>query len=254
MCRLGRKSAPNLALWNNGGNSRYFARYINDVRLYALALSAQQISTLANLSVQINASASLQNGGYRYPPTNAVAYICSYPTALPPTAPALTIGGNLTTFQDTTINGDLQVTGNILTPAAACTVNGKVTYGGTYTDPSKLITIKGNPTTAVKNASVTAPTINTASIQALAVSTLSGGTGTAIQFGYLNNQINVIYVNGDLTDPTIDTRVATGTMLINGNLNLTKSATFGSSGFPCYIICTKNVTHSCGTMTLYGGL
>lgn len=238
--------------WKTGAQTRFFNGTIDDVRVYARALSDQEIRTLANTSVQISATATLQSGGYPYPPTNAVAYICSAPTALPPVAPAVTVGDSWIP-KAANVSGDVQVTGNV-TGGSASTINGKLTYAGTFSDTNHYLTIKGTPTTPVRDTAVTPPIINYASIQSLAVSTFTGGTGQTFTFGYLDGQVNVFYINGNVTDPVIDTSQSGGTILISGNLTLTKDANYGSSGFPAFIVCQGSVNQTGGSLNLTGGL
>ena len=238
--------------WNVGGNTRYFNGMINDVRVYSRALSDQEIKALADTSVQLNVKATLQNASYPYPPSNSVAFVCSVPTPLPPVAPAVTVGGNWA-LTYATVSGDVQVDG-AATGASTSVVNGKVIYGSSYTDTNHKITINGTPTTPTQNASATVPTINYANMQAQASSTGTSGTGQTYSFGYLANQINLIYVNGNVTDPVIDTSQSGGTLLINGTLTLTKTATFGTNGFPAYIVVQKSVSHTGGTITINGAL
>ena len=64
----------------------------------------------------------------------------------------------------------------------------------------------------------------------------------------------IIYVNGNVTNPNIDSSLSGGTLLINGTLTITGNVTYGSAGFPVYIITENSVTQSGGTMTLNGGL
>jgi hypothetical protein len=239
--------------WDVGAQTRFFDGMIDDVRVYARALSDSEIKTLADTSVKIDVKATLVNSAYPYPPTNAVSFVSSIPTALPPTAPTITVGGNLPMTR-TTVNGDVQVTGNMTAGSNASTINGIVNYGGTYSDPSNRITIKGTPTTPTKKTGLTVPTVDYANIQAKASQTGTAGTGKTYKFGYLDGQINICYVNGDVTDPIIDTTESGGTVLINGTLTITKDATFGSNGFPAYVIVQKGVSHTGGKLTVNGAL
>jgi hypothetical protein len=240
--------------WINGGTTRYFNGTIDDVRVYNRALSDQEIMTLANTSVHIHSVATLQTPALAYPPVNVVDFICSAPTPQAPIAPAITVGGNLP-LTAATVSGDVQVTGNV-TGVSASSVNGKFNYGGTYTDSHNYITItyKGKSSSATKVSNLTVPTINYANIQSQAISTTTGGSNQTFAFGYLAGQINIIYVNGNCTDPVIDTSQSGGTLLINGNLTLTKNANFGSSGFPAYVIVEGSVNQTGGSLTMNGGL
>jgi hypothetical protein len=237
-------------------STRFFNGTIDDVRVYASALNAQQISTIANSSVHITAAAALKTPAYAYPPTGYVNLIACYPTPLPPTAPTLVVGGAWP-MKLATVSGDVQVAGNV-TGSAASSVNGNLYYGGTYSDPHSYITImyKGKTATAIPNAAITVPTINYANVQAQAVTTYSGNSsGATYQFPALySGQVPVIYVNGNVTNPNIDTSQSGGTLLINGTLTLSGTFSYGSSGNPAYIICEKAVTQTSGTLTLYGGL
>ena len=240
--------------WNSGANTRYFNGAIDDVRIYKRVLSDQEILMLANTSVHVHALATLKTPALTYPPSNAVDFMCSAPTPQPPIAPALTIGGNLP-LKAGTVSGDVQVTGNI-NPASTSSVNGKVTYSGTYSDSHNYLTVtyKGKTSAPTQVSGLTVPTINYASIQAQAVSTFTGGSNQTFTFTYNGTTANVFYVNGNVTDPVIDTSQTSGTILINGNVTLTKNASWGSSGFPCYVIVEGSVTQSGGSLTLNGGL
>ena len=246
--------------WNVGANTRYFAGTIDDVRIYKRVLSDQEIKTLSDTSARIHVDTKLVTPAYPYPPVNAVDFIASVPTPVPPIAPALTVGGNLA-FNKLTVSGDVSVLGNI-TATAASSVNGLVKYGGTYTDISHYITItyQGKSGAAQYNSALAVPTIDYTNLQNLATAIPSNGgigtsgTGKTYTFTYQDGYVNVIYVNGNVTDPVIDTSQTQGTLYINGNLTLTKSATFGSSGFPAYIVVKGSVSHTGGTITLNGGL
>ncbi len=241
--------------WVTGGSIRYFDGTIDDVRVYNRALSDLEIRTLANTSVQIQATATLQTPGSLNRQSGTVSYICAAPTPMPPLAPALTVGGNLP-MNLATISGNVQVSGAI-TGVNTSTVKGLVTYGTTYSDAHNYITItlNGRASAATKNAGVSVPTINYASIQAQAPWTGTSGTGQTYQFTPLyNGQVPIIYVNGNVTNPIIDTSQSGGTLLINGSLTITQAATYGSPGYPAYIICEKSMTHSGGALTITGGL
>jgi hypothetical protein len=165
------------------------------------------------------------------------------------------VGGSLP-MNLATISGNVQVSGSI-TGMNTSTVNGVVTYGTTYSDSHNFIkvTYNGKTSAATKNAGVSVPTINYASIQAQAPWTGTAGNGKTYQFTPLyNGQVPIIYVNGNVTDPNIDTSQSGGTLLINGTLTITQSATWGSAGYPAYIICQKSVNHSGGALTITGGL
>ncbi len=235
----------------NGSNTRYFNGTINDVRVYSRALSDQEIKALADNSVQITVTTARQGTSYAYAPSGAADVVCSIPTPLPPVAPALTAGGNVPMNKET-INGDLQVKGNV-SGVATSKVTGVVNYGGTYSDASHYITIQGTPSTPTKVTN-NVPTINYAAMQAEAVNTYTGGSNQSFSFGYLDNHVNLYYITGNVTDPLIDTSQSGGTILITGNLTLTKNASYGSNGFPAYIVVQGSVSQTGGTLTINGGL
>ena len=231
--------------------TRYFDGTIEDVRVYNRALSDQEIKTLASTTTHIHAVATLQSAGGQ---SGTFDFLCSAPTPLPPLAPALTVGGSLP-MNLSTVSGDVQA--NAVTGVAASSVNGKLVYASTYSDSHGYITVtlNGKASAAVRNSGVTVPTIDYASIQAQATSTGTSGSGKTYQFPALyNGQVPIIYVNGNVTNPNIDTSQSGGTLLINGTLTLTGNRTYGSSGVPVYIITENNVSQSGGTLTLNGGL
>ena len=232
--------------------TRFFDGAIEDVRVYDRALSDQEIKTLASTSVHIRVVSSLNS---RPGQSGTVDFISSAPTPLPPLAPALTLRRSLP-LKRATVSGDVQAN-SVSGSTAASSVNGKVVYVSSYSDPQHYITItyKGKPSSATQNSGATVPTIDYASIQAQATSTGTAGNNKTYQFPALyNGQVPIIYVNGNVTNPTIDTSQSGGTLLINGTLTITGNVTYGSSGFPVYIITQNNVSQSGGTMTLNGGL
>jgi len=242
--------------WTNVTATRFFNGSLDEVRVYNRALSDQEIKTLADTSVHIHATATQQTSGTgAMAASSTVDFLCSSPAPMPPIAPALTVGGNLP-MNKLTVSGDVQVTGNV-SGVAASAVNGHLTYSGTYTDTSHYITVtlNGKSSTATQNAGNTVPAISYASIQAQASSTVTGGSNQTFSFTpQYNGQAAVIYVNGNVTDPVIDTSQIGGTLLINGTLTLTKNASWGSSGFPAYVVVESNMSQSAGTLTLSGGL
>ncbi len=121
------------------------------------------------------------------------------------------------------VQGDAAVTIN-----GATTVNGAFTYGTSFTDSGSNLTLtnQGKTGTPVHQAG-SLPTIDYASIKALAVSTFTGGANQRFAFNHVNNGVDVFVVNGDCTDPKIDTSTTGGTILFTGNLTITKSATWG---------------------------
>ncbi len=237
------------------GSVRFFDGDIDDVRVYNRALTDTEIKTLANTSVHVHTISTLQNTVSEGGQSGTYDFISSAPTPIAPLAPALTVGGNLP-MNLGTVSGNVQVTGNV-TAKAASTVNGTFTYSGTYTDPNSYITVmyQGKASAATKLAGNACPTINYSSIQSAAVWTGTAGTAKTYQFLPLySGQVPIMYVNGNVTDPVIDSSQSGGTLLINGTLTFTKSNTIGSSGFPVYVITEGNVSHSGGTITLTGGL
>src|SRR5262249_40900585 len=158
---------------------------------------------------------TLQNTSYA-PASGTVDFVCSAPTPAAPIAPALTIGGNLP-MNLTTVSGDVQVTGGV-TGIAKSSVNGHFTYGTTYSDPQKYITVTLNgKASSATQATASAPTLNYTWIQGLSsLPNGTAGTGQTYTFTPLyNGQVPLIYVNGNVTDPVIDTSQASGTLLIN---------------------------------------
>ncbi|MGN6368984.1 MAG: LamG domain-containing protein [Phycisphaerae bacterium] len=237
------------------GSTRYFNGAIDDVRIYNRALSAAEIRTLADNSVHIHALASRQNAGLTAP-SSAVDFICSAPTPSAPIAPALTVGGNLQ-LSNVTVAGDVQVAGNVNVNTAS-TVNGHVTYGGSFSDPhhSLTVTVNGQATSPSKVAN-SAPTLDYATLQSLkSLPDGVAGTGKTYTFTPLyDGHVPLISVNGDVTDPIIDTSQSAGTLLINGKLTFTRPAVFGSP-YPVYIICENSCTssNSLASLTLNGAL
>jgi len=245
------------------GSTRFFDGDIDDVRVYNRALSAQEIKTLADTSVHIHATTTMQNAAIA-PASGTVDFVCSCPTPAAPIAPALTVGGNLP-MNLTTVAGDVQVTGSV-TGVAKSSVNGHLTYGTTYTDPQKYITVTLNgKASSATQASGSPPTLNYATLSALSVNGTTTGTTTKT-FAFVpqyNGQVPFIYYNGNLTDPIIDTTQSGGTLLINGKLTLTKAVQNASSSYPnqwgapypVYIITEKSVTQNSGaTLNLTGAL
>jgi hypothetical protein len=239
--------------WNTGGANRYFNGTLDEIRVYNRALSAAEIRALADTSVHVHAVATLKTPAVVNPPTNTVDFIMSSPTPAAPIAPALTIGGSWSVAL-ATVSGNVQVDGSV-TGVSTSTVNGLFNYGGAYSDTNHKITItyQGKSGTAAQTNGLTVPTINYANIQSQAVQTATGGTGQYFGFTYQQGSANVIYVNGNVTNPTIDTSQTGGTILINGNLTISNASTFGSAGFPAYIVVEGNVTQT-ANVTIYGAL
>lgn len=241
--------------WNGSiGTTRYFNGCIDDVRVYNRALSDQEIKTLANNSVHIHSAATLKTTASN-PPIGGVDFICSAPTPVPPIAPALAAGGNLQ-LNLATVSGNVQATGSV-TGVGTSSVNGLLTYGTSLSDSHHYITVtnSGKTSSATQNSSATVPTINYASIQAQAPNTGTAGTGKTYSFTpYYNGTISIIYVNGNVTDPIVDTSACGGTLLVHGSITLTKNFTAGAAGYPAYIICDGSCTQSGGSTTIVGGL
>ena len=236
--------------WNGAlGTTRYFNGSIDDVRVYNRALSAAEIRTLADTSVHIHAVATRQ-GATVGAASSTVDFLCSAPTPAAPTAPALTVGGNLP-MTLTTVTGDVQVHGN-LNANGLSTVTGNVYYGGSYADPHHYLTVMaGGQSSSPTKLANTAPTLDYTWILGLkSLPDGVAGIGKTYQFTPLyNGQVPLIYVNGDVTDPIIDTSQAAGTLLINGKITLTKPANFGTP-YPVNIICEKDCVASNALATL----
>jgi hypothetical protein len=60
-------------------------------------------------------------------------------------------------------------------------------------------------------------------------------------------------VNGNCTDPVIDTSQTSGTLYISGNLTITKSTTWGTAGNPVLIVVKGSVVQT-GALNLNGVL
>ncbi len=224
---------------------------MDDIRVYNRALSAQEIRTLANTSVHVHTVVVQQNAAVA-PASAAVDFVCSAPTPLPPTAPALTVGGSLA-IQNLTVSGDVQACSS-LTVNSPCSVTGNVTYGTTLADASNYLTLtyQGKSGAAVQK-SGTVPTINYANVAAQSAATYASGSNQTFQYNSLTHGVAVFVVNGDCTDPVIDTSITSGTLLITGNLYITKNTTWGSAGFPAYVLVEGDVVQT-GTLNLTGAI
>ncbi|HEY4330444.1 MAG TPA: LamG domain-containing protein [Phycisphaerae bacterium] len=240
--------------WISGSNLRYFNGIMDELRIYSRVLSVAEIKTLANSSVHIHSVATLKTTAPAAP-TATVDFNCSAPSPLPPVAPALTVGGNLA-MKLLFVSGDVQATGSVtVNSTGASSVNGRLTYGTSFADTASQlsVTYQGHSASPTQNSSATCPTINYASIIAQAAATYAGGSNQTFQFTHVDNGVAVFVITGNCTDPVIDTSITGGTILITGNLTITKAATWGSSGLPANIIVEGNLTQS-NTLTLNGAL
>jgi len=240
--------------WISGGDLRYFNGVMDELRIYNRALSASEVKTLANSSVHIHAVATLSTTAANAP-TATVDFTCSAPSPLPPVAPALTVGGNLA-MKLLSVSGDVQATGSVTVNAAgASSVNGNLTYGTVFTDTGGQLTVtyQGKTVSPTKNAGATCPTINYAAIAGQAAASYSGGSNQSFVFTNVNNGVAVYVVNGNCTNPVIDTSTTGGTLLITGNLTITQAANWGAAGLPANIIVEGSVTQS-ATLNLSGAL
>lgn len=229
----------------------FFGGDIDDIRVFNRVLSEQEILALYDTTIDITATAT--NGRV----SNSMGVSCSIPTPPPPTVPALMIDSALT-LKNVTINGDLEVDGNLTGQSGGATINGNVTYSGTLGGASYL-TITGTTT----RAAVTEPVIDYTAVKAQATNygqTVNGNSsGDTYNFGSLRGS-KVIWIKGNLTNPTVEfsgVAPAGGTFIVDGDLkfNGSEAKNLGTSGYPVNFIVLGNVNQTGpGRVTLMGSI
>lgn len=231
-------------------NAYYLGGDVDDVRIFARALTDQEIRALYDTTLDIVCSAT--NGVV----SNTVALSASIPTPPPPTVPVLSAGGSLT-FKNLTVVGDVAANGNVTAQPGNSTLTGNLTYGGTLTNPNNITFVDNDPPFTATRRTVSLPSINYANIKAQAGQTVNGNSsGQTFDFRSLVGN-RVIWIKGNLVDPAVDqsgTWPAGGTFIIDGNLQFTKNTNIGRSGLPVYFIVLGSISHTAGRLTLNGGL
>jgi Tfp pilus assembly protein PilX len=234
---IGREPFDDTAYFWNG--------IIDDVRVFNRALTASEIQTLYDTTVDLVATAT--GGGC----SSNVMVNCSVPTPPPASAPVMTVKGTMT-MKNSKFSSDVAVNGALtgLSTGLASTITGNLNVGGTYT-PNNKITV----TKTMNARTVTIPTIHTDSsiydtIQAQAGQTYTGNqTGTQFAFNTLGGN-KVIYVNGNVTNPTFyigGVYPSGGTLLVNGTITFSDGqGAVGSPGFPIYLITKQSITTGSG--------
>ena len=175
----------------------------------------------------------------------SVEYTC-YQTVTPPSSPGtmLTVGGNMD-ISNVHVTGDVMITGNATTSqGATANVTGNLTYGGTF--DATHITVTGTKT----HASSSMPTIDYTSLQSSAALTYnSSQTNKVFDFTLLPGPNPVIYVAGNVTNPTV---IGSGTIVASGTIGFGGSI-IGTAIKPVYFVSESSMSID-GTLTLTGGL
>jgi hypothetical protein len=187
---------------------------------------------ISGTTIAITSTASLGN----------VSYVCHLTVIPPPLMlPVFATGAD---FDNKNINltGDLQTGGNYSNGGSG-SLNGNLVYTGTATNTSNVSGSKATgpfytlDMTALDK--VLAPNI---------VHSYPGSqVGTTFNFNLYAGTNKVIYVDGNVTNPTF---VGAGTLYVNGNIS---AGSFGSAASPVNLVATGDITTG-GNSTIYGCL
>ncbi len=178
--------------------------------------------------------------------TNGTATDTETATCTPPiVVPTYTLGGGTSgtyNLKNMTIHGDVGFSGGVYCASGNASILGNLTYGTTYN--SSGITVSGN----VSHATVTPPVIDYAMLQSKAgLSYSTSQTNRTFDFTAVGGTNPVIYVNGDVSNPTF---VGKGTLVATGNITFSGGA--GSAANPVYLVAQGNIDSGGGTF--YGAI
>jgi len=189
-------------------------------------------ATVSGTTIRITCRASLGN----------VAYTCSQTVVPPPVVlPTFSTGGD---FDNKNINitGSM-VTGGAYSNGGSGSISGDLTYGTTVTNYTGSSAPLKAPYTALDMSTLGPYLIGYAQV------TYTGTqTNKTFDFTTLTGTKKVIYVNGDLVNPTFN---GSGTIYVNGSV--TNLGSFGTGSAPVNIVADGNVTTNSGTFygTIY---
>ncbi len=142
--------------------------------------------------------------------------------------PAITVGNNFANNGNVVINGDVQAKGSISTQGKLVD-NGSLAAGGTISTQGS-VDITGASAQNVPN--ITIPTINISALAATATQVIHVGNSqpnvSSINFG----QGGIVYYDGPINFKGNVTLTGYGTLVVNGDVSIQSSASFGSSNNP----------------------
>jgi Tfp pilus assembly protein PilX len=154
--------------------------------------------------------------------------------------PAISVGNNFANNGNVVINGDVQAKGSIDT-SGKIVVNGGLQAGGTITTTGS-VDITGGSAQNVPN--ITVPSINVNALISAATQVIHTGGSTpdvkSIDFG----QGGIVYFDGPINLKGNVTISGYGTLVVNGDISIQSSASFGSSSSPALanVVLTGSLT------------
>ena len=179
------------------------------------------------------------------PHSTAYLNTVSYSLSEDVTPPAPTVGtiASVGDFDNKNfdITGDVSTGGNYVNTDKG-TITGNLTYGGSA---SSTEGVTGTVTKGSFNA------INFTTLGTTLTSTATTKTTSDVyDFTVLSGTNKVIYVNGNVTNPSI---IGAGTLYVNGTITYTGNGTIGALSTPVILVATGDIKFN-KNMTLYGGL
>ena len=213
----------------NGGMSSITSPITGTVNGYAYSTSW---TTVSGSTIRITSVGSL----------GSVSSTLS--VAVTPPSPAVATFASSGDFdnKNVIITGNVATAGNY-TNGGSGSLTGNLVYGGTASNT-------GSITGTVTQGSFT--TIDFSALDTtLRANATTLGTNATYDFTTLSGTNKVIYVNGNVTNPTI---IGSGTLYVKGKIHYTNSnVTVGAAGAPVYLVATSDISFD-KSATIYGGL
>jgi hypothetical protein len=133
-------------------------------------------------------------------------------------------------------NKNISITGNVAvggdySNGGSGSLNGNLIYAGNANNT-------GSVTGTISKGTFTAINFSTLDTT-LRASATTKSPGQTYDFTAISGTNKVIYVNGDVTDPTI---IGSGTLYVNGNIIFSSQVTVGATGAPVYLVSQHDVT------------